>query len=320
MTDLDLIDTQSGTVRTQVAILLCTHNGAKFLSAQLDSLERQTCVDWRAFVSDDASGDGTIEILKRYQTRWGHNKLLIRKGPSRGFVANFLSLACDSEIKASYFCFCDQDDVWDDDKLERALVWHSAQAESRPALYCGRTRLIDEAGCEVGLSPVFAKPAAFQNALVQSIAGGNTMLFNRAARDLLMEAGANVDVVTHDWWLYILVTGCGGETYYDAKPALGYRQHDKNLVGSKESWGARYSRARRLMAGGMSDMNMRNITALCRMEHRLTAGSRRIFSEFVSARQNWLIPRIVGVARSGVYHHTRLGTAGLVVATLFKKL
>jgi glycosyltransferase involved in cell wall biosynthesis len=315
-----MTEPDSGNGGGQVAILLCTQDGSKFLAAQLESLEKQTVVDWRVFASDDASGDETVEILRRYQSRWGPNKLMIRNGPDRGFVANFLSLACDPSIDANYFCFCDQDDVWDDDKLDRALAWHYAHAGSRPALYCGRTRLIDEEGRKIGLSPLFAKPVTFQNALVQSIAGGNTMLFNRAARELLREAGPDVDVITHDWWLYMLVTGCGGVAYYDAQPSIAYRQHGKNLVGSNASWRARYSRARRLMAGKFSDMNRRNIMALGRVEHRLSKEGRRIFAAFVSARQNWLIPRIWGVLRSGVYHHTPLGTVGLVVATLLKKL
>ena len=303
-----------------VAILLCTHNGGRFLAAQLDSLERQSHTAWRVLASDDGSHDDTLDVLKRYQIRWGAEKLDIRSGPQRGFVANFLSLACDPAVDAAYFCFCDQDDLWDAGKLARSLAWQRDQDAALPALYCGRTRLIDASGVTIGMSPLFARPVTFRNALVQSIAGGNTMMFNQAARRLLAEAGQDVDVITHDWWLYMLVTGCGGVAHYDAQPALGYRQHEQNLVGSNAGWRARYARARRLLAGRFSDMNLRNIAALGRIEPRLDIESRRVLAEFVRARQSWLIPRILGVARSGVYHHTRLGTAGLVVATLFKKL
>jgi len=48
------------------------------------------------------------------------------------------------------------------------------------------------------VSPLLSKAPA--NALVQSITGGNTMVFNNAARALLREAGDAVSVFTHDWW------------------------------------------------------------------------------------------------------------------------
>ena len=79
-----------------------------------------------------------------------------------------------------------------------------------PALYGSRTLLVDARNQHIGYSPLFERTPNFRNALVQSIAGGNTMVFNRAARDLLRQAGENVTAVTHDWWAYMLVTGCGG--------------------------------------------------------------------------------------------------------------
>ncbi|QWA09340.1 hypothetical protein GTU79_18300 [Sodalis ligni] len=54
----------------------------------------------------------------------------------------------------------------------------------------------------------FKRSPGFSNALVQSIGGGNTIFINRAAREIAVRAGL-VDVVSHDWWLYILISGVG---------------------------------------------------------------------------------------------------------------
>ena len=86
-----------------------------------------------------------------------------------------------------------------------------------------------------GLSPLFTRPPAFQNALVQSLGGGNTMVFNRAAKKILQEAAA-IDVVLHDWWVYQLVSAAGGMVHYDPRPMLKYRQHSDNLIGSNLGW------------------------------------------------------------------------------------
>lgn len=304
----------------RVAILMATFQGERFLARQLDSIRGQTHSDWTLWVSDDGSADGTMAILEAHRATWETGRLRIRTGPAQGFRANFLSLACDAEIEADYFAFCDQDDLWDADKLAVAIRWLDSIPPTTPALYCARTRLIDEAGRPVGFSPLFPRPPVFNNAIVQSIAGGNTMVFNAAARALLLEAGADVVVQTHDWWLYILVTGCGGKVRYDFTPTVGYRQHDRNLVGSNQGWFGRLHRFRRILRGDFSAMNERNIAALGRMRHRLSPQSAEVLEAFSQARGERIWARVLGVRRSGVYCQNWISNLALTAATLLKKL
>ena len=116
-------------------------------------------------------------------------------------------------------------------------------------LYCGRTRTVDEDGRVVGFSPQFSRPPCFANALVHNIAGGNTMVMNDSARQLILEAGV-VDVVAHDWWTYLMVSGAGGRVIYDDEPTVDYRQHDDNQVGANMGISARLGRYLRVMGGG----------------------------------------------------------------------
>ena len=304
----------------EIAILLGTHQGQHFLESQLDSIQSQSHADWSVYASDDHSTDGTLEVLGAYREKWGDERLSIRSGPGKGFRANFLALACAQDISGRYFAYCDQDDVWEFDKLAIAVRWLESIPEEIPALYCGRTRLIDEQGRERGYSPLFRRPVTFRNALVQSIAGGNTMVFNQATRALLIEAGADIDVQTHDWWTYMVVSACGGRVLYDTRPTVRYRQHESNLVGSNASLPGRLQRARRLLAGRFRSMNDRNIFALKGILHRMTLESVDVLHEFESARNHRLARRIRGVWRSGVYCHTSLGNIGLAMAAVLKKL
>ena len=105
------------------AILLCTLNGARFLPAQLSSLGRQRFRNWRLFVSDDGSTDETLSIISNYQREKGGASVVVREGPRQGVVRNFLGLACDACISADYFAYSDQDDIWEPDKLSRAIEW-----------------------------------------------------------------------------------------------------------------------------------------------------------------------------------------------------
>ena len=241
-------------------------------------------------------------------------------GPRKGSTANFLSLVNKAEIKADYYAFADQDDIWESDKLARALAWLGTVPGGVPALYCSRTRLIDHVGRHIGQSPLFAKPPSFANALVQNIGGGNTMIFNQAARDLLREAGPDVDVVIHDWWAYLVVTGCGGTVFYDPKPTVRYRQHDANLVGANDSWLVRLVRATRRLRGQSKEWNTKNIHALQGISHLLTPGNRLILEELMHAREQGLAARLTGVIRSGIYRQSWSGNLGLLVEVFFRRM
>src|SRR5579872_4006567 len=96
-----------------VAILLGTYNGAKFLPQQLRSFDEQDFSGWRLIASDDGSSDATVALLSQFRDQHEPRKVEFRGGPQRGFVANFLSLACDQAITADYYAFADQDDVWE---------------------------------------------------------------------------------------------------------------------------------------------------------------------------------------------------------------
>src|SRR5690606_11611717 len=180
----------------------------------------QTHKNWQVWASDDNSTDNTRRILCYYELDWPRGKLKVCSGPGKGFVANFFSLINNPHVKANFFAYSDQDDIWEQDKLERAVSWLKTVPENIPALYCSRTRLVDADNKEVGLSPDFHLPPSFANSLIQNIGGGNTMVFNGSALELLREAGEDTPAVIHDWWTYMIVAGCGGKVFYDSYPSL----------------------------------------------------------------------------------------------------
>ncbi|MDX2144511.1 MAG: glycosyltransferase family 2 protein [Rhodospirillaceae bacterium] len=303
-----------------VAILLCTYNGARFLEAQLASLKAQTHPAWTLWAADDGSSDETRAVLQRAQSDWGQPRVHILEGPRAGSSANFLSLVCNESIQADAFAYCDQDDIWHEDKLARASAWLSQVPKSTPALYFSRTQLIDAAGNDLGPSRLFTRPPGFRNALVQNIGGGNTMVFNAAARDILRAAGPQVPVVVHDWWTYMAVTGCGGLAHFDPVPTLKYRQHGDNQIGSNRGLGARASRAGRLLEGRFKGWTDINLAALETVKARLTPENRRVLEVFTAARQQPLIGRLIGLARSGITRQTFIDNVGLYLAAAMNRL
>jgi glycosyltransferase involved in cell wall biosynthesis len=303
-----------------VAILLCTYQGQLYLQAQLDSFVTQTHSNWVLWVSDDGSKDGTYAILNQALKAWGKDKILIHNGPKEGFCVNFLSLTCKADIEADYYAYSDQDDIWQSEKLARALAVLETVPANVPALYCSRTLVVDADDHPICMSPLFTKPPSFANALMQNIGGGNTMVFNDAARKLLIEAGKYVNVVTHDWWAYLLVSGCGGLVFYDAEPTVRYRQHEHNLVGMNASTSARLKRIIQLFKGRFREWTDLNVAAINAMRVHLTPKNQRILDQFVVARQQPLFRRMLALKSSGIYRQTLFGKLGLIVSAIFNKI
>ena len=298
-----------------VAIHLCTYNGAKYLDQQLKSIANQTLDDFTLVASDDGSTDETRAILIDAQHGVLAGRLKIVPGPGLGVNANFLSVAASDTPPGRYIAYCDQDDIWDADKLERAVTWLETISSSTPALYGTRTRLIDGSGKAIGHAPHFRRPPGFANALVQNMFGGNTMVFNASAWAAL-KASNPIDVVSHDWWTYIVTTAVGGTIRYEAEPSLSYRQHGANLVGANVSWQARLERVRQLSRHRFAGWNAKNIEALTPLRHRMTAENQRILAEFSAARAEPFPRNLRRLWKSGVYRQTRISDLGLWLATI----
>jgi glycosyltransferase involved in cell wall biosynthesis len=307
--------------KARVAILLCTLNGDRFLSDQLTSIAAQSHSDWRLIVSDDGSRDATRNIVESFAAiQLDRSRVELRDGPRCGPTANFLSLACDQMIEADCYAYCDQDDIWVRDKLANAIGWLQSVPDHVPALYCSRTRLITADGRAYGYSPLFSRPPTFRNALIQNLGGGNTMVFNRAAQNLLVRS-AGVEVVAHDWWTYMLVMGAGGQVFYDPEPSVDYRQHGQNQVGANGGLSGTKKRLRMIADGNFLRWNVINTRALERCADLLTPENHTLLRSFHEIRTGSTgLRRLSSLLRTGIYRQTKCGQMALVAAALFARV
>lgn len=302
-----------------VAVLLAAFEDHRFLSSQLASIRSQTHERCEVWVSRDCETEAIGHILARHEILFGADRFHVVAGPRAGLVRNFLSLLGQADVHGDYYAFADQDDVWEPDKLARAVAWLTDLPDDVPAVYCSRTRLIDARDRDLGLSPLCDKLPSFAHALVQNIGGGNTMVMNGPARALVRRAGPQ-DVPYHDWWTYLLVAGAGGIVRYDPYPSVRYRQHDRNDLGTNKGGRGSVAGVRRLLNGTVQGCITANVRALDEVRDLLTPKNRRIFDRFRAARKRWLVPRILGVLTSGVYRQRGSGTLELLAAALLKKL
>jgi glycosyltransferase involved in cell wall biosynthesis len=305
----------------EITILLALYNGAKNLEMQLQSIAYQTYNKWSLIVSDDGSIDQGPKIVRQFCNRHPDKKITLIDGPKKGFVFNFLSLLSAADPNAAFIALSDQDDIWAEDKIERAILKLRKFPAGTPALYCSRMHIWNDHSEASSLSTLFPKPPSFQNALVQNIASGNTMVFNNAALEILQSTGPlSADTACHDWWIYQMISGAGGRVIYDTEAFIKYRQHDGNLIGANNTVRALLSRIGMVITGYFKSWNTRNIAALQANDKWLTSESRAVLAQFAAARKTWLLPRIFGMYKSGIHRQTLMGNMGLLLAVLIGKI
>ncbi len=305
--------------KPSVAILMCTYNGARFLKEQLASFETQDHQELALWVSDDGSRDDTLSLLEQHRQSSRIDPFTVVRGPSNGFSANFLSLLYRPEIQADFYAFSDQDDVWDSDKVSRALTALGKIDDDVPAVYFSRTRLVDANLQSIGMSPLCAREPGFRNALVQSLGGANTLVLNQAARDLLRRANIP-SVVSHDWWIYLVISGAGGEVIYDPDASLSYRQHESNVIGSSSGIWAALTRIAMLLSGRYKAWNEQNIRDLSQCADLLTPENQQLLTAFAEMRQAWVFSRVLTFWRLRLYRQSLTGTVAVACATFLRRL
>ena len=268
-----------------VHILLATYNGARYLADQLQSITRQSHSAWTLTVSDDGSIDDTLNIVQNFAAKVDQ-PVTILQGPRQGSsTANFCYLLSQAPIGNSQdlYAFCDQDDVWHDDKLQRAVHFHSQHANQSVRLYCGRTQFVDEQLRPIGLSPKIIRPASFGNALVQNIASGNTMVFTQTVL-LAQKKIQPIHSVWHDWTTYIVATALGGLVWFDDKPCLLYRQHGDNVIGANDGLKAQIARIQPLFKGRFKQWSDINASAVQDIQDLVSQLPQQIFKDFLKMR------------------------------------
>lgn len=221
----------------KVQVLVSTYNGEKYLAEQLNSLLEQTHSSFFITIRDDGSSDSTVAVIQEYVSKFP-DKIEAIYGDNVGVIASFFDLlSCYVHHNTDYICFCDQDDVWMPDKLERGVRSLAEDFDSTPKMYLTSTQMVNDSLQLLNTwPPIPQRGPSFFNALVENIAVGATIMLNRSAVNILKLNLPNTKrIVMHDWWVYLFVSAYG-KVIYDDKPSIYYRQHQNNVIGGQQGF------------------------------------------------------------------------------------
>lgn len=227
-----------------VMVALSTYNGELFLGAMLDSLLRQDYPNFRVVIRDDGSSDATIAIIDAYCSHHPgkifRSKLLTG---NLGVTRSFLGLLGAIE-QGEYLMFCDQDDVWFDNKISMfmASMREVEHDGATPVLVFGDMTVTDQYLNIV--APSFwayqridpSTAADWRRLMMSNVVTGCSSMCNPAAVGRLLSAPPLS--VLHDHLAAIVVARSGFVVALN-KPTMFYRQHVENVEGA-HSFGFRY--------------------------------------------------------------------------------
>ncbi len=264
-----------------ITVLMATCNGVAYLEQQLHSITIQSCQPSQLIISDDGSTDETSHILARFINSAPFPVTVIT-GPQKGVAQNMLAL--QALAPQGYVAFADQDDVWMLDKLARAVNALSQIPANHPALYTACRIITDADMNPQGITKPPRRGPGFANALVQNIAPGNTIMLNPAALVLAQSAARDLQARTphfHDWWLYQLVTGVGGNIDFDPTPTVYYRQHKGNYLGAGQGIVRKLNRLKAVFDGTYRKWLLEQALALECSSERLSEESQNQLAQFL---------------------------------------
>jgi glycosyltransferase involved in cell wall biosynthesis len=217
----------------RVSVAMATYNGARFILEQLNSIAAQTVPPAELVVTDDASSDDTVAIVKAFAEAAAFPVRIYENAARLGYRGNFMRnvALCTSDIIA----LCDQDDVWYPDKLERMLA---PFADADVVLAYHEAWLIDGHGKQIELAHILSLEAKSPPSSLFPLRNpyGFSMLIRRALVDFSDLWPKSVDnlktdtMMAHDQWFFFLACALGTVAFVDV-PLAGYRQHDNNTYG-----------------------------------------------------------------------------------------
>ena len=222
----------------KISVAMCTHNGARYLREQLDSIAGQTRSPDELVVCDDASTDATREIIRNFSVSAPFPVYLHINEAILGSTKNFEKAItiCAGEVIA----LSDQDDVWRADKLAMiektffknpgiGMVFSDAEIVDDQLGTLGR-RLWNESGFDKEKQGLIRSGKAFDVLLPAWWVTGATMAFQAKFKDLVLPIPTNLPMI-HDGWISLMIAAVAKVTFIE-EPLILYRQHDRQQLGA----------------------------------------------------------------------------------------
>ena len=239
-----------------INVLLAAYNGESFVEQQISSILHQTIKPLKISINVDHSSDNTLKILHKIAQEHPEIEVLNSNKSFGSAAANFIHLISSVDLSNfDYIALADQDDLWNEDKLEKAI-------QKLEQGYDGYSSNVEAFWID-GKRKVLVKNQPQQNFdhLFESAGPGCTFVMNKKLalklQQFLRKGHFNQLHNYHDWLIYAFARSNNFKWYIDSYPSVEYRQHDTNVFGANVGIKAFVSRSRCVLSGEGVDFAFR---------------------------------------------------------------
>ena len=214
----------------KILVVMSCFNGEKYIQEQIDSILSQIDVDVTLMIRDDGSNDRTPEILKHNAEM--HNNIKLELGENIGFRRSFYDTLMKTRGDYDYYSFADQDDVWEKDKLIRAVNMLEND-DNDIKLYASALRVVDSELNFMYLNEFKGIRINYGSALSRQRIAGCTMVFNRNLYQMCKKFRITEEMgnlFSHDGAVYYICLVCGGKVIFDSESRINFRRHDGTVT------------------------------------------------------------------------------------------
>ena len=252
----------------KIAVLLASYNGVKYIKEQVDSILNQKEVDVTIFISDDLSTDKTIEYLQDIYKDFKNIVYLPSGSKFGGAGKNFFRLIRDVDFSSfDFISFVDQDDIWYEDKLIRAI---KTIEDKQLDAYSSNVLAFWEDGKEMIINK--SSSQARYDYLFEAAGPGCTYVLKKdlaiSLQNFICDNWEDVNKVElHDWFIYAFARENNYKWHIDEKPSMRYRQHTLNQVGANDGLKAKLKRLKKVFSSWYREEIIKIIKVL-RLENK----------------------------------------------------
>lgn len=207
-----------------VSVLCLTYNQKKYVKQMIDSVLSQiTDFKVEILVNDDASDDGTVDILRKYQSEYKdkiHLNVQKENQYSQG-KRNFFSRYLLAKAKGKYLAICEGDDYWTDPhKLQKQVDYMEAHTDVALSFHPVRVMFEGVAREE------YVFPERTNGFSRKELIKGNFIQTNSVMYRTQQYGDLNNEVMPGDWYLHLYHAQFGKIGFINQTMAV-YRRHDK---------------------------------------------------------------------------------------------
>lgn len=228
--------------KLKIAVVMSTYNGEKYIKSQLESILNQKFnhdkFELHIYIRDDGSSDSTLKIISEYESKY---PLIIRQVDKRscnlGVKSSFFRLI--KLVKADYYFFSDQDDIWLPNKLNKFMIIFDSERSDLPIGIYSDLWIADKNGVSENKTMKKGTVAGKKHEnylpilLTRYLVTGASFAINNCTAISLDDIhDEDLDKVRmHDSFIALFVAMYGKLNYID-EPLINYRQHGNNVVGA----------------------------------------------------------------------------------------